>query len=262
MGFVKSEAEMTKLARQKAEFYDAEMLVVMWETKPEIVKRLLPPPLNPVERPRVTAFLAHYPKTDFGPPYYECALYLRAEFGAVPGNYCLAMMVTDDIAMAGGRERMGYPKKLAGISFKKSGNLVQGSAERHGVTFFAVNASLTGKTNTEEFQNIVMGESTGEGSVSYNFKHFPAPQFIGFDYRPRLVRGRDVIRPKAAEWGEVKVTLSHSQYDPWSEVEIVRVLGSVYTVADNTMLPAQVVAETDAAVFAPYSFLKWDDWPE
>ncbi|GAG93914.1 unnamed protein product, partial [marine sediment metagenome] len=31
---------MTK--RETADFYDAEMLVVYWETKPEIIKRLLP----------------------------------------------------------------------------------------------------------------------------------------------------------------------------------------------------------------------------
>ena len=47
------------------------------------------------------------------------------------------------------------------------------------------------------------------------------------------------MRPNIAEWGEVKVTLSPSDHDPWSEVEIVRVLGSVYTVGDNTEFIAQ-----------------------
>ncbi len=68
MGFVKSDDELKSTARGKGglyEFYDAEMLVVMWESKPEIIKRLLPPPLKPTERPLVTAFLAYYPKTNF-----------------------------------------------------------------------------------------------------------------------------------------------------------------------------------------------------
>jgi hypothetical protein len=46
---------------------------------------------------------------------------------------------------------------------------------------------------------------------------------------------------------------------PWSEVEIVRVLGAVYTVGNNTMLPGSVVAEADPMSFAPYAFMKVDD---
>jgi len=52
MGFVQSHNEIKRTARGKGglyEFYDAEMLVVMWETKPEIIKRLLPPPLKPTK---------------------------------------------------------------------------------------------------------------------------------------------------------------------------------------------------------------------
>jgi acetoacetate decarboxylase len=261
MGFVKSQEELAKLARAKSEFYDAEMLVVMWETKPQIVKRLLPPPLKHAAKPLATAYVSHYPRTNFGPAYYEAGLFLRAEFGGVPGNYCLAMSVTLDTAMARGRERIGYPKKMAKILFKRSGDRVRGSVERHGVRFFTVSAKLAGKTNTEEFQNIVIGEATGEGTVSYNFKHFQSPNFSDYDYPPRLVRERSIMRPNTAEWGEAKVTLSHSDHDPWSEVEIVRVLGSVYTVGNNTEFPGEVIAEADAATFAPYGFLKWDYWP-
>ena len=36
-------------------------------------------------------------------------------------------------------------------------------------------------------------------------------------------------------------------------------LGAVYTVGDNTMLPGSVVAEADPISFAPYAFMKVDD---
>jgi acetoacetate decarboxylase len=264
MGFVRSKDELKRSARGKGglyEFYDAEMLVVMWETKPEIIKRLLPPPLKPTERPLVTAFVAHYPKTNFGPFYYEGALFLRAQFGGIAGNYCLAMPVTGDLAMAGGREEFGYPKKMANIQFKRSAHSVRGRIERHGIQFFEVRAKLTGKTNTEEFQSIVLSETSEEGAVAYNFKHFFAPDKIGFDYKPRLVRERTVFRLNVVEWAEAEVFLSHSEYDPWAEVEIVRVLGAVYTVGNNTMQRGEVVAEADPIAFEPYAYLKWDYWP-
>jgi acetoacetate decarboxylase len=264
MGFVRTKDELKRSARGKGgsyEFYDAEMLVVMWETKPEIIKRLLPPPLKPTRRPLVTAFVAHYPRTNFGPSYHEGALFLRAQFDGIAGNYCLAMPVTGDLAMAGGREEFGYPKKMANIQLKRSKHSLRGRIERHGIQFFEVRARLTGKTNTEDFQSIVLGETSEEGAVAYNFKHFFAPDKIGFDYKPRLIRERTILRPNIVEWAEAEVFLSHSDYDPWAEVEIVQVLGAVYTVGNNTMLRGEAVAEVDPIAFEPYAYLKWDPWP-
>jgi acetoacetate decarboxylase len=100
MGFVKSYEEMAKAYRETGEFYDAEMLAVAWETKPEIVERLLPPPLKPSRMPLVLAFIANYPKTNFGVTYLEAALFLMAEFNGEP--HVLPRAVTNDTAMAAG----------------------------------------------------------------------------------------------------------------------------------------------------------------
>jgi acetoacetate decarboxylase len=233
MGFVKSYDELRRTARGKdglSQFYDAEMLTIMWETKREIVKRLLPPPLKPTRRPLAMAFVAYYPKTNFCPSYYEAGLFLRATFKGVEGNYCLAMPVTNDMAMAVGREEFGYPKKLANIEFKRSGKSVKGNVECHGVRFLEMRARLTGNSDV-------------------------------FDYNPRLVRGKVILRPSLVKWGEAEIKLSPSDYDPWAEIEIVKMLGALYTVGNNTMLRGSVVAEVDPVAFAPYSLLKWDWWP-
>jgi len=58
--------------------------------------------------------------------------------------------------------------------------------------------------------------------------------------------------------GEAEVILNHSDYDPWAEVEVVKVLGAFFSVGDNTMLPGKTVAEVGFLKFAPYAFLKWD----
>jgi acetoacetate decarboxylase len=81
---------------------------------------------------------------------------------------------------------------------------------------------------------------------------------LGFDYNPRLVRQETVLRPKALQFGEASVSLTPSEDDPWAEVEVVKVLGAVYSVGDNSMLKGAVVAETDIKGFTPYAFLKWD----
>ncbi len=264
MGFIRTIEEIMALAGKKAEFYGAEMLAVFWETKPEIVERLLPSPLKPVEKPLALAFVADYPETNFGLPYKEAALFLSAQFEGVEGQYCLAMPVTDDLAMAGGREVFGYPKKMADIVFDKRGNTIEGWAERHGVRYFKVNAELTGEPNDAGLLELV-DDAAAQGKeqerYSYNFKHFPNPEGPGFDYNPRLIREAVVFKSSEVRIGRAEVSMEPSDHDPWAEVEVVKMLGAVYTKGDNTMLPGKVVAEADPVQFAPYSFLRWDRHP-
>jgi acetoacetate decarboxylase len=219
MGFVKSYEEIQKAYRETGEFYDAEMLTVVWETKPEIVERLLPPPLKPSRRPLALAFVANYPRTNFGVTYREAALFLRAEFDGEAGVYCLSMPVTNDMALAGGREVYGYPKKIARIELARNGQDVEGWAERHGVRFFEVRAKLTGKFNVEGAQDVFSEILSSNGDsmvVAYNFKHFPAPEGMGFDYNPRLIREEVEFGPSLIDGGEAEIVLKPSNYDPWA----------------------------------------------
>jgi hypothetical protein len=45
LGFVKSLEEIQAFRGEAAEFYGAEMLMVFWETRPEIIAGLLPLPI-------------------------------------------------------------------------------------------------------------------------------------------------------------------------------------------------------------------------
>jgi acetoacetate decarboxylase len=262
MGFVKTFEQIMANMRPTADFYDAEMLTIFWETKPEIIARLLPAPLKPAADPIATAFVANYPKTNFDVVYLESALFIRAAYNGVEGNYCLAMPVTNDIAMAGGREVFGFPKKMADISMTRQGDTVSGWTERHGIRFMEVRARLTGKFNDTQAQERLMGMPAGDDgsvkAVSYNFKCFPAPEGGAFDYNPRLVMQETLLRPKHMQFGEAEIILKPSDYDPWVEVEVVKMLGAIYTVGDNSMLGGKVVAEADPMPFAPHAFLKWD----
>jgi acetoacetate decarboxylase len=261
MGFVKTFEEIMANTRATADFYDAEMLMIFWETQPEIVERLLPAPLKPAAIPLAMAFVAWYPSTNFDVTYHESALFVRARYSGEEGNYCLSMPVTSDIAMAAGREFYGFPKKMADIHFSRTGNTVQGWTERRGIRFMEVTADLTGRCNDEAVQRVLEGMYDAGGSMkglSYNFKHFPAPEGGSFDYPPRLVRQETLFRPKERVFGEVEIILKKSAYDPWSEVEVVRMLGAMYTKGDNSMLGGKVIAEVDFMQFAPYAFLKWD----
>jgi acetoacetate decarboxylase len=262
--FVKTYQEIMATVRPKtADFYDAEILTIFWETKPEIVAKLLPPPLKPTNRPVAMALFANYPRTNFDLVYKESGLFLRALYNGEEGSYCLSMPVTNDMAMASGRETRGFPKKMADIHFKREGQTVEGWTERRGVRFMEVRAKLTGKFNDPAAQEIIMAirKVGADGSINviaYNFKHFPAPEGGAFDYNPKLVRQDSVNRPKEMLVGEAEIILRRSDYDPWVEIEVVKMLGGLYTVGDYSMLRAKTVAEVGPWEFAPYSFIKWD----
>ncbi len=259
MGFVKNLDEISENLRQKGEFYDAEVLTVYFETTPGVVQRLLPSPLEPAALPIGAAFVANYPKTNFGVAYLESALFLLAQHNGVEGAYCLSMPVTNDIALILGREVFGYPKKMAEIRFEREGEDVRGWTERHGIRFFEVRAKLNGKFNDPGVQEMLSAQMQSNPDVTvFNFKYFQAPDRKGFDYNPRLIKEVVERRPTSIEMGEAELTFRPSVHDPWFDVEIVRVYGAVHTVGNNTMLPGSVVAEADQAEFLPYAFMKLD----
>jgi acetoacetate decarboxylase len=256
------EIEQKKQTLRTTIFENTEMLTILWETKEEIVENLLPFPLEPVDRPIVLAFIANYSSTNQGLPYYEGALTLRCQFKGEMGNYYLAMPVTDDRAMIGGREIFGFPKKMANVYLNRIDNKVHAYSERLGVKNIEVNANLTGKFNDPETPKLIkeLGLLPGrkKNTVNYNFKYFPAPTKDGFDYSPWLVRQETAVQPKSLEMGEADVKLNSTVHDPWAEIEIVKILGALYLRTDNIMYPGQKVAEVDSEEFLPYSYSKWD----
>ena len=262
--FVKSYKDLMKGGRPTADFTDAEMLNLFWETTPEAIATLLPPPLKPASNPLVAAFIAFYPSTNFSVPYHESALLIRASYKGEEGWYCLSMPVTDDMAMAGGREGWGYPKKMADIAFSREGDSVTGYTERHGIRFMQVEARLTGEVNNDNAaldELLALGVNP-EGEFServYLFKHSHSPVKTGiFDYPPLLVEGHTRFRPKTFKWAEVEIQLTESAYDPWNEVPVERMLGGFYTVGDNSMLHGRVLQKVNEFEFLPYSFLKYE----
>lgn len=263
MGFRQSPGELDRArSRETINFFDAEMLSVVWVTSPATVERLLPPPLEPARMPLVMGFVANYPRTDFGVSYREAALFLMASFNGKPGLYCLAMPVTDDTALILGREVFGYPKKIADIAFHREGQEVGGWAERHGIRFFDLRVKLGGGPHAADAQAIItqlfnLGSASNVVTV-YLFKHFPAPNLDGFDYPPRLVREEIEFRHLDFAVGEAEVVLTPSEYDPWREVDVVRVLGGVYTKGNNSMRKGEVLTEVEPIAFAPYSRMKVD----
>ena len=252
MGFVKTPEELTRFYKTPARIFPgAEMLGARFQTKPEIVARLLPPPLEPTALPGGLVFIAHYPETNLGPGYREAALFLNCRYRGEAGTYCLAMPIdSEEVRCTNGRDIFGFPKKLAKISLVRDQNTVHGWVERHGIRFFELKVRLTGR--------LPALPPTGP---NFLFKASPRIDLEpGFDGPVLLCQQKTEVALKSLEIGVPEISLTASARDPWSEVEVTRMIMGFYLVSDNTMRPGAVLAEVDGKAFLPYYF-KMMDFP-
>lgn len=246
MGFKRTKEELDRYyGLGVRRFIGAKMLGVMFETREEIARRLLPPPLEFADAPNGLIFIAEYPETNLGPGYRESALFLRCRYRGEVGNYCLAMPIdSEESRLYNGRDIFGFPKKIAKISLDREGDEAHGRVERHGIAFCEVTVRLQGK----------LPQMPPQGP-NFLFKASPRIDLQpGFDGPVLLCRHQTTVEMKSMEIGPAEVTLRESTFDPWAEIELVKVLAGFFLVSDNTMLPGQVLGEVDADAYLPYYF--------
>jgi acetoacetate decarboxylase len=92
---------------------DCHAIFARWEADTELVTQCLPPGFTPREDPvQCTAMGGTFPESSLG-PYNELLIKVRAMFQGEPCQYLLFAYVDSDVALAHGREVLGFGKKLA-----------------------------------------------------------------------------------------------------------------------------------------------------
>ena len=243
------------------------MLRVAFMADASVVETVLPKPLEPLDEPIAAAFIARYPETNFGVSYNEGALFLGAQYKGEPGTYCLAMPVDDDMALIGGRERYGYPKKMADeITLEFDGARATGTVTRKGHEILHIDVELSDEVDPGVLERLGMSMVTdldgmqSELAVSYLFKFFPATAGLGFEHPPRLIRQPNLFHPRPGlRAGSGKLELHSSLADPLGDIPVREIVSMTYGLYDNVMLPGRSVATVRNPLrFAPYSLFKTD----
>jgi len=245
------------------------MLMAVFRTDAGAIARILPRPLRPTPQPLAFAFVARYPQTNFGSVYHEGALFVQARLGREVGLYCLAMPVTEEMAMVYGRERYGYPKKMAdSISLEATRSQVVGRVVRKGAEILRIELEPNAMAEAADSSFFAHEAVDPDGrpcweAVAFLFKFFPSPSGKLFDYLPRLVRHPTLFRPRAGlRKGVGRVVLTSTACDPLGEVPVGPVIGCMHGIWDNTMLPGRVVGRVWTVWrFLPHAFFRTDFAP-
>ena len=190
----KEELEKLKRTHFIPEFINAEALFATYVTDENAAREIIPKPLLPTKIPLASVFVARYPQTNFGSIYNEGALFLRCEYKKETGLYCLSMPVDEDMAMVGGREQLGYPKKMADkITLEKTENRIIGSVIRKKEEILRIECELMKEVPSNYMDDVGVQTEDWDGTACYRliaflYKFFPSPGGMRFDHLPRLIR--------------------------------------------------------------------------
>ncbi|MEU6066294.1 acetoacetate decarboxylase family protein [Streptomyces sp. NPDC047082] len=244
----RTEAEIAAARTASAKLPDiwSTGVVAVWETDPDAVAAVLPPPLKPTARPLVRVNVS---KVDLpGYPLGAGSFAVAAAHDSVEGWYPLVMPMTHERALTGGREVFGEPKKLGEVTVERDGLVVRAALARHGIAFVEVRGAVTGPLPLPEPSR----------KTDFYFKFLPAVDGSGFDADPVLVHCVRHEKVRRLEGITGDVVLRESMYDPVADLPVRRLLE--ITLAEKTSdQSGRVVERVDAQALLPYVHQRYDD---
>lgn len=114
-------------------FINREFFVVTYETDMDILKEVVPEPLEVTEPIVKFEFIRMPDSTGFG-NYTESGQVIPVRYQGKQGGYSFAMYLDDESPIAGGREIWGFPKKLAKPSLNVTKETLTGQLQYEGMT--------------------------------------------------------------------------------------------------------------------------------
>lgn len=221
-------------------------VVAVWETDPDVVAAVLPPPLKPGERPLVRANIS---KVDLpGYPLGAGSVAVAARHGGVEGWYPLVMPMTHERALTGGREVFGEPKKLGEVTVEREGLVVRASLARHGIAFVEVRGAV-------DRELPLPGPAR---KTDFYFKFLPAVDGSGFEDDPVLVHCTRNEKVRRLEHLTGDVILRESMFDPVADLPVRRLVE--LTIGEKTTdQKGRAVERVSAQALIPYLHQRYDD---
>jgi len=221
-------------------------VTVVFETDLDVIRAVLPPPLEPSEPLARIRFATVNMGT--GIPVFGAGWFgVRARHGSVEGEYPLFMPMTTEQATIGGRETYGEPKKIGAVTIERDGDRVHASIERLGFKLAEVRGTV--------------GESidiADKDKTDFYFKLSPSPDGKGFDTEPALVH---VHRHEQAKDGHVLdgvLSLFESPIDPIVDIPIRNMISLEFAQVATTQ-HGEVVERVPADWLLPYVHQRYDD---
>lgn len=239
---------LARIARP--DFLDCEIICITFETTPEFVKTILPPPLEPAEKPLGTITISTWGNSNVAGAFRGASISLAAKYKDISASFCLTMPMNTDTAIIFGRETMGEPKKQAQIDVFHSLDKVIGTVARNYQEFMRVSAKPLQKIDPDGLKKF----------GNFHFKYAFAPDGSGLDADPKIVLAEFDNDLEELYLCEGDVQLTKSSHDLYGDVPITKIISTVYSPKLDMHAHASYIGETDKEAFLPYAFMKVDPY--
>ncbi|MGW0122750.1 acetoacetate decarboxylase family protein [Streptomyces sp. NPDC003327] len=225
-------------------------VVAVWETDPDVVAAVLPPPLAPTARPlvRVAVSRVELPGHRFGAGSGAGSVAVAAAHGDQEGWYPLVMPTSHERALTGGREVFGEPRKLGEVTVEREGLVVRAALARHGIAFVEVRGAVSGP--------LPLPGPTERTDFSFTF--LPGVEGSGLDADAVLVHCVRRERVRRLERITGDVVLRESMYDPVADLPVRRLV-EITLGEKTTDQRGRVAARVSAEALLPFLHQRYDD---
>jgi acetoacetate decarboxylase len=230
----------------KAEIW-SQAITAVYETDPEVIAAVLPPPLEPPVEPlaRATFAVVEMPGGyRFGAGYFA----VRARHEGTDGEYPLFMPMTTEQATVGGRETYGEPKKIGEVVVSRDGDRVHGLMARMGFKVLEVEGTITESLPVPPDRT----------KTDFYFKFLPSPDGKGFDSDPALVYCHKVEKNRLFERIDGELVLHESPLDPVADIP-VRALRELTWSERATIQTGEIHGTVPAEWLIPFAHQRYDD---
>jgi acetoacetate decarboxylase len=222
-------------------------VTAQWETEPELIAAVLPPPLAPGPEPMVrltitTVELHGLPA--FGAGWFG----VQARHADRLGEYPLFMPMTTEQSTVGGRETYGEPKKIGEVWVRRDGDEVEAGIARMGFTLCEVRGRISETRQPYE-----------KRKTDFWFKISPSAEAPGeLDQDPLLVYGEKTENARVHEGIDGAVVLKDSPLDPIADLVIRRLVDLNWT-ERTTVQVGKIIGPVSRADLVPFIHQRYDD---
>ncbi|AJG17662.1 acetoacetate decarboxylase [Cupriavidus basilensis] len=215
-------------------FIHREFFVISYRTDPELLRAVVPEPLEIADAVVNYEFIRMPDSTGFG-DYTESGQVIPVTYQGKPGNYTHAMYLDDHPPLAGGRELWGFPKKLASPTLAVHTDTLVGTLDYGPVRV----ATGTMGYKHRELDKDALGLALAS-TPNYLLKIIPHVDGSARICELVCYFLKDV-RMKGAWTGPAALSLSPHALAPVAGLPVLEVLGAKHYVADLTLGLGEVV---------------------
>ena len=220
-------------ARGPYRFTDREYLIITYRTDPDLLRKVIPAPLQMAEPVVKYEFINMPDSTGFG-HYCESGQVIPVTLNGVAGGYVHSMYLDDHPPIAAGRELWGFPKKLGNPELRVHKDTLIGTLDYS--DFRVATGTMGFKHRALDLEQIKQSMST----PSFLLKIIPH-----VDGSPRICELvqytlTDIVM-KGAWSGPGALELSPHALAPVSALPVLEVISAVHTLADLTLPLGTVV---------------------